>query len=92
MARKLGRGFAPPLFFFFVGAQGPHLIQCSWAEVYLATKWRLDPSSRLVTIDTGQKFKGSCSQYNVAGVEVYLHAKWHLDPFIRLATIHQRYR
>jgi len=27
----------------------------AWAEAYLRTKWRLDPSSRLVTIDMGRK-------------------------------------
>ena len=27
----------------------------AWAEVYLRTKWHLDPSSRLATIDMGQK-------------------------------------
>jgi len=27
----------------------------AWAEVYLPTKWHLDPSSRLTTIDIGQK-------------------------------------
>jgi len=27
----------------------------AWAEVYLRTNWHLDPSSRLATIDMGQK-------------------------------------
>ena len=27
----------------------------AWAETYLCTKWHLDPSSRLATIDTGRK-------------------------------------
>jgi len=27
----------------------------AWAEAYLCTKWHLDPSSRLATIDMGQK-------------------------------------
>jgi len=27
----------------------------AWAEAYLRTKWRLAPSSRLATIDTGRK-------------------------------------
>ena len=26
-----------------------------WAEAYFHTKWHLDPSSRLVTLDMGQK-------------------------------------
>jgi len=29
-----------------------------WAEAYLRTKWNLDPSSRLVTIDMSQKVVG----------------------------------
>ena len=29
-----------------------------WAEVYFRTKWRLHPSSRLATIDIGQKLGG----------------------------------
>jgi len=29
------------------------------AEAYLHTKWHLDPSSRLATIDMGLKFGGS---------------------------------
>jgi len=28
----------------------------AWAEAYLRTKWHLDPSSRLATIDIGQKW------------------------------------
>jgi len=30
----------------------------AWAEVYFLTKWRLHPSSRLATIDMGQKLRG----------------------------------
>jgi len=30
----------------------------AWAEVYFRTKWRLHPSSRLATIDMGQKLGG----------------------------------
>ena len=32
------------------GGAGPHLTQCgldSWADIYLCTKWHLDPSSPL---------------------------------------------
>jgi len=37
------------------GVLGPHLPQCGlWAEVYLRTKWHLDLSSRLATIDMGR--------------------------------------
>jgi len=32
----------------------------TWDEAYLRTKWHLDPSSRLVTIDVGRKL-GDCS-------------------------------
>jgi len=38
------------------GELGPHLTQRRWAEAYLRTKWHLDPSSRLATIDMGRKF------------------------------------
>jgi len=37
------------------GELGPHLTQRRWAEAYLRTKWHLDPSSRLATIDMGRK-------------------------------------
>ena len=29
----------------------------AWAEVYLRTEWRLDPSSRLTTTDMGRKLR-----------------------------------
>jgi len=32
----------------------------AWAEDYLHTKWHLDPSSRLATIDMGRKLAGLC--------------------------------
>jgi len=36
----------------------------AWAEVYFRTKWRLHPSSLLVTIDMGQKLGGCrCSLF-----------------------------
>jgi len=34
------------------GGAGPHLTQCGldpWADIYLRTKWHLDPSSPLAT-------------------------------------------
>jgi len=37
---------------------GPRLIQRGLAEVYFRTKWRLHPSSRLATINMGQKLGG----------------------------------
>jgi len=61
-------------------------------------KWRLNPSSRLATTDTGRKlgavplWEGELvpMQHNMAWAEAYLHTKWHLDLPKRLATIHQR--
>jgi len=41
------------------GELGPHLTQRRWAEAYLCTKWHLDPSSRLATIDMNRKLVGS---------------------------------
>jgi len=32
----------------------------AWAKAYLHTKWYLDPSSRLVTIDMGRKLGRLC--------------------------------
>jgi len=62
------------------------------------TKWRLHPSSRLTTINMGQKPGGGgcalCSggswvpiEHKVAWAEAYLHTKRHLDASSRLATI-----
>ena len=39
----------------FRGELGTRLYNVNWAEVYVRTKWRLHPSSRLATIDMGQK-------------------------------------
>ena len=39
----------------FCGQLGPRLHNVVWADVYLRSKWRLHPSSRLATIDMGQK-------------------------------------
>jgi len=68
----------------------------AWAEVYFRTKWRLHPSSRLATIDMGQKLGGGgCALFlGVAGfppntvicAEAYFRTKWHLSPSSRLAT------
>ena len=59
------------------------------AEVYLRTKWHLDPFSRLATIDVGRKL-GLCPLFgegswvpiylNVAWAKAYLPTKWRLDP------------
>ena len=68
----------------------------AWAEAYHHTKWILDASSRLATIDMGRKLGavppflgGSCVpiQHNVAWAEAYHHTNWHLDASSRLATI-----
>jgi len=32
----------------------------AWAEIYLRTKWHLDPSNHLATIDMGQKVGVLC--------------------------------
>jgi len=60
----------------------------AWAEAYLHTKWHLDPSSRLATIDMGRKF-GSMLPFGGGElglhlaqcglVVAYLYAKWYLD-------------
>ena len=55
MDRRGERCYAP----FGGGRVSPHLTQCDWAEAYLRTKWHLDPSSRLATIDMGQKVGGT---------------------------------
>jgi len=69
----------------------------AWAKVYFRTKWHLHVSSRLATIDVGQKLAGelclfSCGswvliKHKVAWTEAYLRNKWHLDPSSHLATI-----
>ena len=41
------------------GSCDPIWHNVAWAEVYLRTKWHLDPSSRLATIDMGQKLGGA---------------------------------
>jgi len=42
-----------------VGDLGPHLTQCRLGRrLYLRTKWHLNPSSRLATVDMGRKLGG----------------------------------
>jgi len=41
-------------FFWGEGKLGPHLTQSRLAETYLHTKWHLDASSRLATIEMGR--------------------------------------
>jgi len=69
----------------------------AWAEAYICTKWHLNPSSRLATIEMGRKLVGCApflgegelgpnpAQCGLAGA--YLRAKCHLDPSSCLATI-----
>jgi len=70
---------------------GPRLIQCGLGRGLLRTKWRLHPSSRLATINIGQKLGGGgcalCSggswvpiEQKVAWAEAYLRTKCHLSP------------
>jgi len=60
------------------------------------SKWHLDPSSCLATIDMGRKVGVTCpllgeagtpsNTHNVTWAEAYFRTKWHLDPSSRLAT------
>ena len=76
----------------FCAEVGPRM---AWADVYFRTKWRLHPSSRLATINMGQKLGGGgcalCSWVPSStvwlGPRPHLHAKCHLDSSSRLATI-----
>jgi len=53
---KIGAGGLCP----FLGKAGSPSNNVVRAEAYLHTKWHLDPSSRLATIDMGQKVGGGC--------------------------------
>jgi len=80
-----------------LGELDPDLTNVAWVEVYLFTKWRLDSSRYLVTIDTGQKLGGFAPFFGggrswvpidtVAWAEAYLCTKWHPYPSSRLATM-----
>ena len=64
----------------------------AWAEVYFDTKWHLDPSSRLATIDMGRELAavpllGGAGSPSNTWIEAYLHTKWHPNPSSRLAMI-----
>ena len=92
MNRKLG-GCAP-----FGGELRPHLTQRRLGRGLSPYQVALDPSSRLATIDMGQKLGGVLChflwgswipiEHKVVWAEAYLHTKWHLshNPSIRLAT------
>jgi len=92
MGRKEGGLLCP-----YHGELETRLIKVAWAEVYFRTKWRLHLSSRLATIDIGQKLGGVGVpflsggswfpiEHKVAWAEAYLHTKWHLGASSRLAT------
>ena len=66
----------------------------AWAEVYRRIKWHLNPSSRLATIDMGQKvgvlfpLLGEPDPHLIQcrlgrGLP---RTKWHRDPSCRVAT------
>ena len=52
--------FAAAVLLLWGGELGPHLTQCGLGEADLRTKWQLDPSSRLATIDMGRKWGLLC--------------------------------
>jgi len=47
----------------FRGSYNPIQQNVAWAEVYLCTKWHLDPSGPLAIIDMGQKSGGGCALF-----------------------------
>jgi len=66
---KSGRLLWP--FPYVGGSWVPTQNNVAWAEAYLLTKWHLDPSSRLATIDMGRKVGGAVP---LSGGDVGLHA------------------
>ena len=67
----------------------------AWVEAYLRTKWHLDASNRLATIDMGRNFgqcplgtgDGFASNTMLPGpMPSYHRTKWHFDASSRLAT------
>ena len=77
----------------------PHVTQYGLDRgLYLCTKWHLDPTSRLATVNMDHKFARGCASfseegswvpisYNVAWAEAYLHTMCHLDPSSSFATV-----
>ena len=55
MERKVGGATVP----LSVGSWIPIKHNVAWAEAYLRTKWYPDVSSRLATIDMGQKVEAA---------------------------------
>jgi len=69
----------------------------AWTTARLRAKCRLDPSSRLATMDMGRKLGRRLRprfgegrwvpiRPKFAWAEAYLHTKWHLNPFSHVAT------
>jgi len=66
----------------FVGTGFPIEHNMAWAEAYLRTKWHLDPSSPLVTLNMGRQVGGALYTILGAWADVYIH----LHRSNRLAT------
>jgi len=77
----------------FWGSLIPMWHNVAWAEAYLCTKWHLDPSSCLATIDMGRKV-GGCALFwrgelgplltqcrLEGGLPPYEVASWSIQPF-----------
>jgi len=62
MAEKRGGSCAP-----FAMEMDPYLTQCGLAKVYICTKWRFHPSSRLATIDIFQKLGAGAVSFFLGG-------------------------
>ena len=58
------------------GKLGPNLAQCGWEEAYLHTKWHLDASSRLATIEMGRKFEGGLCPFAGGGAGSPSNTTW----------------
>ena len=54
---------------FLEGSLVPIYHNVAWAEAYLRTKWHLDPSSHLTTVDMGRKL-GGCAPF--LGIEIWV--------------------
>ena len=87
----------------FRGELGLHLTQRPWAEAYLSTKCYLDPSSRLATIDMGQKLGSLLEGDWVPRLTQFglgrCRTKWHLGTeygsrchLVLLANVNSRSR
>jgi len=87
----MGRNLGAVSLFEGGGKLGPHVTQCGLGQGHLCTKWHLDASSRLATINMGRKV-GAVLHLGGAGshltqcawAQAYLRTKSHLDPCSRL--------